>query len=295
MLGRPEVKYAFIRDHREEFEIAIMCEVLDASRSGFYEWLTRDPIAKDLKVESLKEAMKDIFKKSRQTYGAPRMLNALMAQGYKIGKEKVASLMRNLGLRPKAAKKFKGATTDSKHKFPIADNKLNQEFEAKRPNTKWVGDVTFIETGEGWLYLAAVLDLCTRNIVGWAMYATNDRFLTMAALNMAVRRQKIEEWLMFHSDRGSNYACYDYQDLLTEIGIEASMSRSGCCYDNAVMESFFHSLKVEFVHHEKFATRQQAKDSIFEWIEVFYNRERIHSSIGYKTPVAFEEEFMIVE
>ena len=127
------------------------------------------------------------------------------------------------------------------------------------------------------------------------MYARNDRFLTMAALNMAVRRQKIEEWLMFHSDRGSNYACYDFQNLLTEIGIEASMSRSGCCYDNAVMESFFHSLKVEFVHHEQFATRQQAKDAIFEGIEVFYNRQRIHSSTGYKTPIAFEEDFMIVE
>ena len=136
-----------------------MCEVLVASRSGFYDWLTRDPIAKDLKFESLKEATKDIFKKSRQTYGAPRMLNALIAQSYKIGKETVARIMRNLGLRPKAAKTFKGATTDSKHKFSIATNKLNQEFEAERPNTKWVGDVTFIETGEGWLYLAAVLDL----------------------------------------------------------------------------------------------------------------------------------------
>ena len=167
------MKYAFIRDHREAFEIAIMCEVLDASRRGFYDGLTRDPIEKDQRFEFLKEAMQDIFKKSRQTYGAPRMLHALLARGSKIGKEKVARLMRNLGLRPKAAKKFKGATTDSKHKFPIATNKLNQEFEAKRPNTKWVGDVTFIETGEGWLYLAAVLDLCTRKIVGWAMYAKN--------------------------------------------------------------------------------------------------------------------------
>lgn len=149
LLERPEVKYAFIRDDREEFEIAIKCEVLDASRRGFYDGLTRDPIEKDLRFESLKEAMLDIFTKSRQTYRAPRMLHALLALGYKIGKEKVARLMRNLGLRPKASKKYKGATTDSKHKFPIASNKLNQEFETERPNTKWVGDVTFIETGEG--------------------------------------------------------------------------------------------------------------------------------------------------
>jgi transposase InsO family protein len=288
------MKYAFIRDHRDEFEVGVMCEVLRASRSGFYDWLSRDPVAKDEKLEALKDVMVEIFKKSRQTYGTPRMLRALLAVGYKIGKERVANLMRSLGLRAKASKKFRGATTDSKHKFPISTNKLNQDFNAEAPNTKWVGDVTFIQTGEGWLYLAAVLDLCTRKIVGWAMYDTNDRALTLAALNMAVRRQKIKEWLMFHSDRGSNYACYDFQDLLTELGIESSMSRSGCCYDNAVMESFFHSLKVEFVHDQKFATKQQAKDAIFEWIEVFYNRERIHSSIGYKTPVAFEETFMLV-
>ena len=222
------------------------------------------------------------------------MLRALLAQGYRIGKETVAKLMRELGLRAKAAKRFKAATTDSNHKFPVADNKLNQEFNVATPNTVWVGDVTFIATGEGWLYLAGVLDLCTRKIVGWAMYEDNDRHLTMAALEMALKRQNVTSVLMFHSDRGSNYACYDYQNLLANCNLVASMSRSGCCYDNAVMESFFHTLKVEFVHHEKFATKQQAKDAIFEWIEVFYNRERIHSSLDYKTPVAFEKEFMLV-
>lgn len=288
------MKYAFIKDHRDEFDVALMCEVLAASRSGFYDWLARDSNTKQARLEQLKIAMRAIFKKSRQTYGAPRMLKALIAMGYKIGKEKVAELMRELGFRAKAAKRFKAATTDSKHKYPVAGNKLNQDFHSKVPNIKWVGDVTFIDTAEGWLYLAAVLDLCTRKIVGWAMYEVNDRHLTIEALEMALKRQKVVSSLLFHSDRGSNYACHDFQGLLIDLGLEASMSRSGCCYDNAVMESFFHTLKVELVHHEKFATKQQAKDVIFEWIEVFYNRERLHSSLGYKTPVAFEEELMLV-
>lgn len=288
------MKYAFILDHRDEFEIALMCEVLGASRSGFYDWQARDPNTKRAKLDQLKEIMRGIFIKSRNTYGAPRMLKALIALGYKIGKEKVSELMREIGLKAKAAKRFKAATTDSKHKYPVKENRLNQDFVSVAPNTKWVGDVTFIGTNEGWLYLAAVLDLCTRKIVGWAMYDTNDRYLTMAALDMALKRQNVAPGLLFHSDRGSNYACYDFQDMLVALGLEASMSRSGCCYDNAVMESFFHTLKTEFVHHEKFATKQQAKDAIFEWIEVFYNRERMHSSIDFKTPVAFEEEFMLV-
>jgi len=271
-----------------------MCDVLETSRSGFYDWQARDTSTRQIKLDQLKTVMRAIFKKSRQSYGTPRMLKALVGLGYRIGKEKVAELMRELGLKPKASKKYKAATTDSKHTYPIQDNKLAQDFTAHAPNVKWVGDVTFIGTSEGWLYLAAVLDLCTRKIVGWAMYEANDRHLTMAALEMAVKRQKLASTLMFHSDRGSNYACHDFQGLLEHLGLDASMSRSGCCYDNAVMESFFHSLKVEFVHHEKFITKQQAKDAIFEWIEVFYNRERLHSSIGYRTPVAFEEEFMLV-
>ena len=293
MLGRPEMKYAFIKDHREMFEVLLMCDVLEASRSGFYDWLSRDPSTKKLKLEHLKAIMLDIFTKSRQTYGAPRMLKALVAIGYKIGKEKVADIMREMGLKAKAARKYRAATTDSKHKYPLAENKLAQNFTADSPNSKWVGDVTFIGTAEGWLYLAAVLDLCTRKIVGWAMYEANDRHLTIGALEMAFKRQKVVTDLLFHSDRGSNYACYDFQAMLSDLGLEASMSRSGCCYDNAVMESFFHTLKTEFVNHEKFATKQQAKDAIFEWIEVFYNRERLHSSIGYKTPVAYEEEIML--
>lgn len=288
------MKYAFIKDHRDEFEVAMMCEVLHASRSGFYDWMSRDQDTKQLKLSLIKQQILAIFLKSRRTYGVPRILRALLAAGYTIGKEKVAELMRELGLKARAAKKFKAATTDSKHRYPVQDNKLKQDFTAKSPNSKWVGDVTFIETNEGWLYLAAVLDLCTRKIVGWAMYEANDHHLTRAALEMALKRQKVTSNLLFHSDRGSNYACHDFQGLLCQSGLAASMSRSGCCYDNAVMESFFHSLKVEFVHHEKFVTKQKAKDAIFEWIEVFYNRDRLHSSIGYKTPVAYEQEFMLV-
>ena len=283
------MKYAFMKDHRDEFDVNIMCHVLESSRSGFYGWLARDHGEKKSRIERLKTAIREIFQKSRQTYGSPRMLKALVAKGYEVGKETVSKLMHEMGLRPKAAKRFKAATTDSKHKFPIAENKLKQAFDVATPNTVWVGDVTFIATGEGWLYLAGVLDLCTRKLVGWAMYDANDRHLTMDALDMALKRQNIAASLMFHSDRGSNYACYDFQGMVARRGLEASMSRSGCCYDNAVMESFFHTLKVEFVHHEKFATKQQAKDAIFEWIEVFYNRERIHSSLGYRTPLRLKK------
>ena len=294
MLGRPEVKYAFILDYRDEFEIQLMCEVLNVSRSGFYDWWSRNNSEKKNKIDELKATMKEIFQKSRSTYGSPRMHKELLRKGFRIGKEKVAELMRDAGLKAKAAKRFKASTTDSKHKFPVQENRLNQDFATTAPNTKWVGDVTFIDTAEGWLYLAAVLDLCTRKIVGWAMYDANDRHLTLAAINMALKRQKGPSDLLFHSDRGSNYACHDFQNYLISVGIVASMGRSGVCYDNAVMESFFHTLKTEFVHHENFATKQQAKDAIFEWIEVFYNRERIHSSINYKTPIAFEAEFMLV-
>lgn len=288
------MKYAFIKEHRNEFEVALMCNVFAVSRSGFYGWLNRDQTAKHLTQNKLETAMTEIFIKSRCTYGSPRMHKALLAQGFCIGKEMVASLMRKLGFRAKAKRRFRVVTTDAKHKYPVADNKLNQQFAVATPNTIWVGDVTFIPTQEGWLYLAAVLDLCTRKIVGWAMYDTNDRYLTMSALDMALRRQKPDGKLLFHSDRGSNYACYDFQNMLKQSGCQASMSKSGCCYDNAVMESFFHTLKTEFVHHMIFAKKQQAKDAIFEWIEVFYNRERMHSSIGYKTPVDFEKDLMLV-
>jgi len=210
-----------------------------------------------------------------------------------VSEETVAKLMQDMGLKGQASRRFKVCTTDSKHSFPVAENKLEQVFDAEKPGEVMLADITFIETGEGWLYLAAVLDLCSRQLIGWSMGDTIDRHLTIAALHMALRRQKPTANAIFHSDRGSQYACYDFRNQLLAYGLTPSMSRSGNCWDNAPMESFFHTLKVEFVHQEEFATRAEAKLKIFEWIETFYNRQRLHSSLGYKTPVAFAAEKML--
>jgi transposase InsO family protein len=287
------MKYAFIRGHRGEFDIQLMCEVLGASKSGFYDWLRRDRDGKEKRLIELKIAIERAFKGSRCTYGSPRVYQVIKGLGYEVSEDTVAKLMAEMGLRAKAKRRFKVGTTDSKHSFPIADNKLNQVFEASKPGEVMLADITFIATAEGWLYLAAVLDLCSRQLIGWAMGETIDRHLAIAALHMALRRQKPASGALFHSDRGSTYACYDFQDYLVAYGLTPSMSRSGNCYDNAPMESFFHTLKTEFVHHEVFATRDEAKLKIFEWIETFYNRQRLHSSIGYKTPVAFAAEKML--
>jgi len=287
------VKYAFIRDHRDEFDVQIMCEVLIASKSGYYSWISRDHGVKANSLLELRIAIEKAFKDSRRTYGSPRIYRVLKGQGYIVSEDTVATLMREMGIRAKGKRRFKVCTTDSNHSFPIAANKLEQVFEADKPGEVMLGDITYIPTKEGWLYLAAVLDLCSRQIIGWAMGGTIDRHLTIAALNMALRRQKPISGAIFHSDRGSQYACYDFRDQLVAYGLLQSMSRSGNCWDNAPMESFFHTLKTEFVHHEEFETRAEAKLKIFEWIESFYNRQRLHSSIGYRTPVDFCSEKML--
>jgi len=287
------VKYAFMKHYRQEFPLSLMCKVLKASRSGYYDWLGRGSSDRSLRKQKLTRAIEDIFNASRKTYGSPRVHNQLLGLGFKVSPSTVAKIMKENGLRSKVSKKFKVKTTDSKHSFPIAKNVVNQNFEASKPNEIWLSDVTFVETREGWLYLASILDLCTRKIVGWEMSDRNDRWLTLSALEMAVKRSQPSSGVVFHSDRGSNYACYDFQNRLHELNFIPSMSSTGNCYDNAPKESFFHTLKTEFVHHEDFLTRGIAKTSIFEWIEVFYNRLRIHSSLGYKTPIAFEEKIML--
>ena len=279
MLGRPEVKYAFIHANREEFEIQIMCDVLGASKSGYYDWVGRDHSSKEKRLLELQIAIEKAFQGSRGTYGSPRIYHVLKGLGYRVSEDTVANLMRDMGLQAKTKKRFRVNTTDSKHTFPVADNKLDQCFKASVPGEVMLGDITYIETGEGWLYLAAVLDLCTRQLIGWAMGDTIDRQLTIDALHMALRRQKPTSDALFHSDRGSQYACYDFQGHLVAYGLTPSMSRSGNCYDNAPMESFFHTLKTEFVHHEEFATRSEAKRRIFEWIEAFYNYSSQYSFV----------------
>lgn len=223
-------------------------------------------------------------------YGSPRMHAALRAEGYGCSRGRGARLMRANAIRAIAGRRFRPTTADSRHSLPVAPNLLNQDFRAAAPNRIWLADITYIPTGEGWLYLAGVLDLATRKIVGWAMRDHMRTELTLAALMMAVQRQRPAPGLICHSDRGSQYAAGDYQKQLTAIKAKPSMSKKGCCYDNAPMESFFHTLKVELVHQRKWATREEAKRDLFAYLEGYYNRARLHSSIGYITPEQAERQ-----
>jgi len=283
------VKYQFIAHHYEEFKITVMCRVLGVSRSGYYAWCKRPTSARKMADQSLSEQIELIHQNSRQTYGSVRIQVELAENGITCGHNRVAGLMREIGLNAKQNRKFKIITTDSNHNQPIAPNLLDRDFTARQPNQKWLTDITFIPTHEGWLYLAAFLDLYARRIVGWAMAETLERQLVLAALRMALETRQPPAGLLHHSDRGSQYASQDYRDVLTQYQIQASMSRKGNCYDNAPMESFFGTLKTELIHHRHYLTRMEAKTDIFEYIEVFYNRLRRHSALGYLCPVAFEK------
>jgi putative transposase len=283
------VKYQFIADHREEFEITVMCRVLGVVRSGYYAWRQRPISAREMANQDLSQQIKKIHQHSGQTYGSPRIQAELAAQGVRCGHNRVARLMRQAELQSKQSRKFKVATTDSSHNYPVAPNRLNQDFTASRANQKWLADITYIPTDEGWLYLATVLDLYSRRIVGWAMSDSLERQLVIDAFLMAVETRQPPPGLLHHSDRGSQYASDEYQALLTKFGMQGSMSRKGNCYDNAPMESFFGSLKTEWVHHRHYRTRAEAKTDIFEYIEVFYNRFRRHSALDYQCPVVFEQ------
>lgn len=283
------MKYQFIADHREEFEITVMCRVLAVSRSGYYAWRNRPTSARKMADQELSQHIKQIHDHSRQTYGSPRIQAELAENGVNCGCKRVARLMRQEELFAKQSRKFKVITTDSAHPYPVAPNLLAQDFTASRPNEKWLTDITYIPTAEGWLYLAVVLDLYSRRIVGWAMGDRLERHLVIAALQMAVKMRQPPPGLLHHSDRGSQYASDDYQALLTQHQMRCSMSRTGNCYDNAPTESFFGTLKTELVHHCQYQTKAEAKTDIFEYIEVFYNRFRRHSALAYQSPVNFEK------
>ena len=282
------MKYALIRRHEGHHAIALMCDLLSVSRSGYYEWRGRPTPPRTKADESLLQAIRRIYHDHKKRVGSPRITWALRHEGRRVGKNRVARLMRQNALRAKAARKFK-ATTNSDHNLPVAPNLLNQDFSAQRPNQKWVSDITYIATDEGWLYLAVVLDLYTRKVVGWAMSERMTAKLTCDALRMALWRCKRPRGVILHSDRGSQYCAHDYRRLLKAHGLIASMSKKGDCYDNAAMESWNHSLKVEAIHGERFATRQEAKKQVFEYIEIYYNRKRLHSGLGYLSPEAFEQ------
>lgn len=273
------------------FPITLMCHVLNLTRSGYYAWCQRQGSRRVKENQILSEQMVEIFEASRGTYGSPRMHEALLALGFEISLNRVARLMAQLGLRARPKRKFK-ATTDSEHPFPIADNVLNREFKTTEPDRVWVADMTYIWTGEGWLYLAVIIDLFSRRVVGWSMADHMRTELVLTALEAALgQREASPQGLMFHSDRGSQYASTDYQIALQNAGIQGSMSRRANCWDNAVAESFFGTIKTEFIHTQNFSNRVEAKTAIAEWIEVFYNRQRIHSTIGFLSPVQFEEQY----
>jgi transposase InsO family protein len=282
------VKYQFIKDYRDQYPVTLMCRLLAVARSGYYEWRKQPLSAQKMADLLLLRHIQDIFVESRATYGSYRIHAELAEQGLGCGRKRVARLMRTYNLIPKTVRTFKVVTTDSNHTLPVAPNRLNQQFSADRPDQIWLADITYVPTLEGWLYLAVVLDLYSRRIVGWAMSDSLHRQLVIEALQMAIITRRPAPGLLHHSDRGSQYASDDYQALLTKNHMVGSMSRKGNCYDNAPVESFFGPLKTELVFHQQYATRTEARPDLFEYIEVFYNRFRRHSALGYKSPVKFE-------
>ena len=275
--------FLFMSNHRSEFPIVLMCEVLKVSRSGYYAWLRRPESKRKQHDKVLLQEISAIYQESHRTYGSPRIYRELKRRGRNHGEKRIARLMRKDGLRAKTKRKFK-MTTDSRHNLPVAPNLLNREFTPKEPNQAWASDITYIWTAEGWLYLAVVMDLFSRAILGWSMSERMTRSLVIDAFIMAVKRYHPPPGLLHHSDRGSQYASADYQAVMGKYGVICSMSRKGNCWDNAPVESFFSTLKKEHVFHHDYRYRTQARQSIFAYIEQFYNRKRIHSAIGYRTP-----------
>lgn len=275
---------------KDHFDIADLCETFEVSRSGYYDWLHRQthPSRRTVENESLKKTIVLIYHNHEQRYGSPRIQQELADLGMRHGRNRIARLMRLEGLYGRPRKQFKLCTTDSRHDLPIAPNRLAEMDPPQKPNRVWVGDITYIPTDSGWLYLAGVMDLYSRRIVGWAMSERIDTALVLQAWNMAVEHRKPEPGLIFHSDRGVQYASKDFRAALARRNALPSMSKKACCYDNATMESFWSTLKLELVYAREFQTHTEARHAIFKYIEAYYNRKRRHSSINYKSPVDLE-------
>jgi len=276
-----------IKKYSDHFSIRKMCSMLSVSPSGYYDWKNRKPSKRFLENQKLTIRIKEIFNEEKSRAGAERIAKRLKFEKWLVSKRRVANIMRRNGWRAKAAKKFK-ATTNSNHKLPVAPNLLNQNFNAAKPNKKWVTDITYIWTDEGWLYLATVMDLFSRKLIGWSLQDRMTTKLVSDALMTALWNRKMPKQVIVHSDRGSQYCSFEYQKLLRENKLICSMSKRGDCYDNAAMESWNHSFKVEAIHGEKFKTRDDAKKHVFEYIEVYYNRKRLHSTLGFLSPELFE-------
>jgi len=282
--------FSSVKQHRDIWPVSVQCRVLGVSASGYYAWLKRPPSKRAVANENLLSHIYRIHWNSRKLYGSPRVHAALRTEGQRASLKRVERLMRQNNLAAMSKRRVRIVTTDSKHNLPVAPNILDRNFGALAPNEKWLADITYIPTDEGWLYLATILDLYSRKIVGWAMRDHMRTELVLASLMMAIQRQRPGPGLIHHSDRGSQYASDDYRHTLKDAHMVQSMSRKGNCWDNAPAESFFHTLKVELVHHRHYATREEAKRDLFQYIEGFYNRQRIHSSINYLTPEQMEQK-----
>ena len=283
------MKFAFIVREKATYPVDLLCSVLGVSRSGFYAAHERPVAVRCQEDQQLAVHVAAAHTASRGRYGSPRVHRELQAQGHEVGRHRVARLMREQGLRAREKRRFQ-RTTDSQHGLPVAANILDRQFTVPTPNTAWVSDITYLWTREGWLYLVVILDLFSRRVVGWALHDRITRQLALDALTMALRHRQARGGLVHHSDRGSQYASTDYQALLAAHGIICSMSRRGNCWDNAVAESFFSTLKIELAHDADWATHADARAAVSEYIEIFYNTQRRHSALGYVSPVAFERQ-----
>jgi len=283
------MNYTFLSEHQRQYSVSQMCQVLGISRSGYYAWRRRQPSRRERLNQLLLTHIRAIYVASNQTYGSPRVHAELLAQGLVCSRKRVARLMRLAHLHARHRRRHQPITTQVDHTRPVAPNHLNREFQATAPNQKWVSDITYVSTDEGWLYLAVVMDLYSRRIIGWAMQETLADELTQAALHMAFAQRVPISAPLHHSDRGSQYASAEYHALLATHQCVPSMSRRGNCYDNAPMESFFSTLKIELIHQRHYHTRAEARQDIFAYIEGFYNTRRRHSALGYRSPVEFEQ------
>ncbi len=279
-----------INQLRLQYSVPFLCHVLNIATSGYYAWLNRKPSKRAQEDARLEVEIEAAHRRTRKVCGSERLQHELAEQGIKAGVCRIRRIRKKLGIKCKQKKKFR-ATTDSDHKLPVADNILEQKFEAAAPNQVWVSDITYISTDEGWLYLAGHKDICSGEIAGYAMADRITKNLVSQSLSRAVAAKRPDKGLIHHSDRGSQYCAYDYRKLLAQFGMKASMSRKGNCYDNAPMESFWGTLKSELVHHRRYRTRQEATEDITEYIEIFYNRQRKQKRLGYLSPAAYEKQF----
>ena len=286
------MKFSFIHAEKACFPVAALCRVLGVTRQGYYASITRPPSKRAVEEDQLRERLKRLHVESRQSYGSPRMLRALRSEGVRVSKRRIERALRVLELRVTLRRRFR-VTTQSNPTHAVAPNVLERDFKASRPNERWVTDITYMWTQQGWCYLAVILDLFSRSVVGWAVERSLSTSLPLRALDMAVRKRRPAMGLLHHSDRGCQYTSAEYRHVLAQLGVTVSMSRKGNCWDNAVAESFFATIKTELFYRRSWATMDELRSALFEYIEVFYNRRRLHSSLDYKTPNQAEAEFAL--